>query len=86
MNPLPGPAPPLDRILARLLLGGATDLCAMSALGWVMGHAPSGGVFELHYWPTRGYAVERRRQLSQQAERLGVFSSWTAAVDRALQA
>jgi hypothetical protein len=83
---LPGPAPPIDSILVRLLLGRATDLQAVRELGWFTGRAPSGAVFELHCWPLRGYAVVRRLKPSQHTQRLGVFSTWEEAVDRALQA
>jgi hypothetical protein len=81
-----GPAPPVDRILARLLLGGATELRAVNELDWIVGRAPSRMVFELHYWPARGYSVTRRPLYHQTAELLGVFPTWEAAVDRALQA
>jgi hypothetical protein len=82
----PGPPPPFDSILVRLLLGGATELRAVRELGWIVGRAPSGVVFELHYWPARGYSVTRRPLNDQPAELLVVFPTWAAAVDQALRA
>jgi hypothetical protein len=81
----PGP-PPFDGILGRLLLRGATEVRAVRELGWLVGHAPSGVAFELHYWLTRGYSVTRRLLQHQPAELLGVFAAWEDAVERALQA
>jgi hypothetical protein len=86
MDDRAGPEPPFDSILVRLLLGGATELRAVRELGWLVGRAPSGVVFELHYWPARGYSVTRRPLHHQPAELIGVFPTWTTAVDRALQA
>jgi hypothetical protein len=86
MDDLPGPAPAVDSILVRLLLGGATDLRATSHPLWIIGRAPSGALVELFYWPERGYSVTRRVRHDQPVERLGVFPTWTAAVDQALQA
>jgi hypothetical protein len=86
VDDLSAPEPPLDSILARLLLGGATDLRATHDPVWIVGHAPSGVLFRLHYWPTRGYSVARRPLPDQPVTLLGVFPTWEAAVDRALQA
>jgi hypothetical protein len=86
MDQPPAPTPPFDSILVHLLLGGASELHAVRELGWIVGRAPSGVVFELHYWPARGYSVTRRLLRHQPTELLGVFPAWDAAVDRALQA
>jgi hypothetical protein len=86
MDDRSGPEPPVDSILAHLLLGGATELRVVSGPLWLVGRAPSGVVVELHYWPARGYSVTRRPPLDQPAQLLGVFPTWEAAVDRALQA
>jgi hypothetical protein len=86
MDDPPGPTPPFDSILGRLRVGGATELRAVQKRGWIVGYAPSGVMFELHYWPTQGYSVTRRPLHHQPAELIGVFPTWEAAVDRALRA
>jgi hypothetical protein len=86
MDDLPGPAPPVDSILARLLVGGATDLRAVSDRVWLTGRAPSGVAFELHHWPEQGYSVTRCPPNDQPVELLGVYPTWEAAVDQALRA
>jgi hypothetical protein len=86
MDERPESDPPVDSILARLLTGGATDLRATHAPLWLIGHAPSGVEFELHYWRNRGYSVTRHPPHDQPAELLGVFPTWEPAVERALRA
>src|SRR5690349_1380547 len=78
--------PPTEDILARLLLGGATDFHATSGRLWITGRAPSGNEFEIHYWRVQGYIVTRQPLPGQLAPLLGVFPTWEAAVDCALQA
>ena len=73
-------------ILEHLRTGGATDLRAATDRVWIVGHAPSGALVELYWWPGHGYAVTRRAPVDQPGQPLGVFPAWEVAVDSALQA
>ncbi len=77
--------PTTAAILARLRTGGATALRVFGEPFWIVGRAPSGVEFELHYWPTQGYSVTRRPVPDQLVQLVGLFPTWEAAVDRALQ-
>ena len=86
MDGLAGPTPPVDGILARLRTGGATALRVFGEPLWIVGRAPSGVEFELHYWPTQGYSVTRRPVPDHLVQLVGLFPTWEDAVDRALRA
>jgi hypothetical protein len=86
MDAPPDPEPTVETLLAYLLLGGATDLDAAHEPPWIIGRAPSGIAFEVHYWPAHGYVVTRRTQPDQPTELLGIFPAWQAAADAALRA
>jgi hypothetical protein len=73
-------------LLRRLRAGGATELRAARGHLWIIGRAPSGMLFQLVHWPPQGYCVTRRPLNDQPVQSLGVFPTWTEAVDRALQA
>jgi hypothetical protein len=83
---------PLDPTTTRALIvehlraGGATGLRIAHDRVWIVGRAPSGAIFELYERPGQGYYVARRPSAHKSAVVLGVFTAWTVAVDRALQA
>jgi hypothetical protein len=86
MDDRSGPVPTTAGILARLRTGGATALRVFGEPFWIVGRAPSGVEFELHYWPTQGYSVTRRPVPDQLVQLVGLFPRWEDAVDQALQA
>jgi hypothetical protein len=73
-------------ILESLQRRGATDIRATSTPTWIIGRAPSGGVFELLHWPTYAYCVTRHAPHGQHTQQFGLFPTWPEAVDYALQA
>ena len=72
-------------ILEHLRNGGATDLRATTHPVWIVGRAPSGVLIELYWWPLHGYYLGRRSPEGGPTQRVGVFPSWTAAIDHALR-
>jgi hypothetical protein len=82
----PAPATPAQVVQECLRAGGATDLRAAPDRVWIVGHAPSGALFELYEWPGHGFYVSRRSPSSEPGQRLGVFPSWRVAVGCALRA
>ena len=73
-------------ILAHLRTGGATDLRATTTHLWVIGYAPRGPRFQLLWWPPHGYCLSQYAVEKGPATYVGVFPTWEAAIDRALQA
>jgi hypothetical protein len=86
MDERPDPEPTVNTLLAHLRFGGARDLRALGVPAWIVGRAPSGIEFELHYWAGRGYTVTVRPRPGGRLQLLGAFDSWAAAVDQALRA
>jgi len=93
MPETPAPEGHTAAIALRLRRGGATDLRASDHHVWINGYhlwisgrAPSGMLFQLFHWSPQGYCVTRRPLNDQPVESLGVFPTWTEAVDQALRA
>jgi hypothetical protein len=86
MLDLARPSASPQTILEHLRTGGATDLRTATGRVWIVGHAPSGALVELYWWPGHGYSLTRRAPVDQPGQLLGVFPTWKAAVDSALQA
>jgi hypothetical protein len=90
-RPTAVPAPPdptatLKVIVEHLLTGGASDLRTATRPLWIVGHAPTGTLFELYEWPGRGYYVSRRLPSGEPVQALGIFPSWKVAAHYALRA
>jgi hypothetical protein len=73
-------------LVERLRAGGATGLHASHDFVWVLGHAPSGRLIQLLYWPNHGYCVSWRSADDSLVECAEVIEDWELAVARALQA
>ena len=86
MRTLPAAAVSAQTIMERLQAGGATGLGASHDFVWVLGHAPSGRLIQLLYWPNHGYCVSCRCAEDSLVECLEVFEDWEIAVARALDA
>ena len=86
MRTLPAAAGSAEAIVEHLRAGGATGLRASNTFVWVLGHAPSGRLIQLLYWPNHGYCVTWRSTEDSLTERVEVFEDWEIAVARALDA
>jgi hypothetical protein len=83
---LPAAAVSAQTIVEHLRAGGATALRASNDFVWVLGHAPSGRLIQLLYWPNHGYCVSWRSDEDSLVECVEVFENWEIAVAQALQA
>lgn len=69
----------------RLIAGGTTDFEISTHPTWIIGLAPSGGRFQVH-WDSRTQTYYVSRWAADaEVEKLGHFPDWEAAVACALQ-